>query len=168
MSTYAPAVPQHPVQPNLARNIGIIIFVFIVCLLGGLYLSNISEGGNILSSPHSTNIVNGMITINAGSYNYYEFTLPQGATNVQLQGNFYAAGGSGNDIDVVVMNPTSFINWKNGHTVNCYYSSGQLTTSTFNVNLPSDAGTYYLVYSNTFSLFSQKNVNTQVNLNYYS
>jgi hypothetical protein len=62
------------------------------------------------------------------------------------------------------MDSINFINWENGHTANTYYNSGQLTSS-ISATLPS-GGTYYLVYDNTFSVISQKNVNTQANLSY--
>lgn len=159
MSTTTQRASPHSAIYYAILIVGLTVVAFVFGF--GLYAMTYS-----LSSSQSTNIVNGMITVSADSYNYYQFSLPQGATNVHLQGSFYAAGGSGNDIEVIVLDPTGFINWRNGHTVNCYYSSGQLTTSSFDVILPSGAGNYYLVYSNTFSLFSQKNVNTQVNLNY--
>ena len=112
-----------------------------------------------------SNLVNGLLTINGGSYQYYQFTVPSGASGIQVTGTFTASGGSGNDIKVFVLDSTSFVNWKNGHTVSTYYNSGQLTTGTISATLPS-GGTYYLVYDNTFSVFSQKNVNTQATLSY--
>ncbi len=125
-----------------------------------------SSGGGIIPTTHTINIVNGIATVNAGKYQYYQITVPPSATNVHIQGTFAASGGSGNDIIVLMMDSTSFTNWQNGHQVSVYYNSGQLTTSSFDVPLPSGAGTYYLVYSNTFSTFTQKNVNTQANLIY--
>jgi len=64
------------------------------------------------------------------------------------------------------MDETNFINWKNGHQSTAYYNSGQLTTGTISASLPS-SGAYDLVYSNAFSTFSSKNVQTTVNLYYF-
>lgn len=113
------------------------------------------------------NIVNGLVTVNAGSYEDYTFTVHSGASNIQVSGSFAASGGSGNDIRIFIFDQTDFTNWQNGHTSNCYYQSGQTTTGTISATLPS-AGTYVLVYDNTFSTFSQKNVNTEVDLSYVS
>jgi hypothetical protein len=99
------------------------------------------------------------------SYQYYQFTVPSGASDIQVSGTFTASGGSENDIKVYVLDITNFVNWKNGHTASTYYNGGQLTTGNISATLPSD-GTYFLVYDNTFSVFSQKNVNTQATLSY--
>jgi hypothetical protein len=163
-------IPPPPTQPHVLRNVGIIVIVGIIVLGSVLVLSfhGTGGGGGTLPSTHTVNIVNGLITVNANSYEYYQFNVPPGATNVQVQGSFTASGGLGNDIAVLIMDSTDFINWQNGHQTSAYYSSGQLTTSNFDVSLPSGSGTYYLVYSNTFSIISQKNVNTQANLGYMS
>ncbi|MGD0977506.1 MAG: hypothetical protein ABR962_00010 [Candidatus Bathyarchaeia archaeon] len=147
----------------MAVVIGIIVLGSVLVLgfrgLGG--------GGGVTQSTHTVNITNDLITVKANDYEYYPFYVPSGATNVQVQGSFTASGGSVNDIEVLVMDPTEFINWQNGHQTGAYYDSGQLTTSSFDVPLPSGQRTYYLVYSNTFSM-DQKNVNTQANLTYTS
>ncbi len=118
------------------------------------------------TTPHSTNIVNGLITVPAGSYEYYQFAPPASSTGISVSGSFTASGGSGNDIVVLVMDETNFVNWRNGHQASAYYNSGQLTTGTISASLPT-SGTYYLVYSNTFSVFSSKNVQTTADLSYY-
>lgn len=88
------------------------------------------------------------------------------ALNLQLSGTFTASRSSGNDIIVLVMDATDYVNWENEHQASTYYyDSGRITTGGFNVILPS-SGTYYLVYSNQFSIISTKNVNTQANLAY--
>jgi competence protein ComGC len=139
----------------------VLIVAAILILFTVPYLSNLPG-----VQTKSVNIVNGLITVNANSYEDYQFTLPSSATNVHVSGSFTASGGSGSDIIVYIMDSTEFTNWSTGHQVSTYYNSGQLTTSSFDVALPNGAGTYYVVYDNTYSLLSQKNVNTQVNLNY--
>jgi hypothetical protein len=127
-----------------------------------------SGGGGGIQSTQTVNIVNGQITVDAGDYEYYQFTVPPGAANVEAYGSFTVSGGSGNDIVVLIMNLIEFFNWENGHQTGAYYDSGQLTASNFDVPLPSGSGTYCLVYSNTFSIMNQKSVNTEANLSYTS
>jgi type II secretory pathway pseudopilin PulG len=162
------AIPQPPAQSHAVRNLGLMVIVIIIVLMSVLVLGfRGSRGaGDVTQSTQTFNIVNSLITVNAGDYEYYQLYVPSGATNVQVQGSFTASGGFGNNIEVLIMDTTDFINWQTGHQANAYYDSGQLTTSNFDVHLPSGSATWYLVYSNTFSFNSQKNVNTQANLSY--
>ena len=110
----------------------------------------------------SSNLVNGTITVQASNYYRQQFSVTSAMQNATVSGSFRASGGSGNDIKVLILDSTAFINWANGHAVSTYYSSGQLTTTSFNTPLP--AGSYYLIFDNTFSVLSSKQVNTQGNL----
>jgi len=160
----------------MGRNV--VIVVVIIAVIAGAYfvlnsagiavvqqttITTITSSTTTTQTTISTNVVNGVITVSAGSYQDYQVSVPSGALSAKLSGSFTASGGSGNDIIVLVLDQTSFTNWQNGHQVSAIYNSGQLTTSSFSVSLPA-GGTYYLVYSNTFSTFSSKNVNTQANL----
>ena len=111
------------------------------------------------------NIVNGLLTINCEEWQAFKISVPQDAKNIHVQGSFLASGGSGNDIMVAIMTEENFLNFQNGHTVNVFYNSGQLTVNNFDVALPFE-GNYYIVYSNLFSSFSAKRVQTTVNLIY--
>jgi hypothetical protein len=114
----------------------------------------------------TSNLVNGTITVNAGSYYDVSFTVTSGMTNPTVTGSFTASGGSGNDVIALVLDSLSFTNWSNGHQVSALYSSGQLTTANINASITTP-GTYYLVFSNEFSTFSSKQVSTSVNLQWY-
>jgi type II secretory pathway pseudopilin PulG len=168
--SWGPPAPP-PAKSNTTLIIAIVVIVVVVvAVIGGIFaiaVFNIASTSNLTSrTQQSANIVNGLITVQAGGYNYYPFTMAAGTTSISVNGSFTASGGSGNDIAVFVMDETNFINWKNGHQANAYYSSGQLTTGTISATLPS-SGAYDLVYSNTFSTFSSKNVQTTVNVYYY-
>jgi hypothetical protein len=110
------------------------------------------------SNQKNINIVNGLLTIDAEGYQVYVVKTPPDATQIHVQGSFNASGGTGNDIEVFIMDTVAFKNWQNNHTVRAYYDSGRLTTSNFDVALPS-GGEFALVFSNTFSSFSRKIVN---------
>jgi hypothetical protein len=108
-------------------------------------------------------------TIAAGQYIYCKFTVPQRARNVHIDGHFDATGGSGNDVEVLLVNQEGLTNWTNHHQAIAYYSSGRLTTDSLNVQLPATtdaATTYYLVFNNAFSLFSNKAVSSDIKLHY--
>jgi hypothetical protein len=96
----------------------------------------------------------------------YRFAIPAGAREATLQGHFTATGGSGNDIEVWVMNDDGFVNWQNRHAVTPIYNSGKATQGTLNVPLPSEAGTYYLIFNNRYSSISPKAVQDNVTLQY--
>ncbi len=114
-------------------------------------------------SNKTQTIVDGVVTVEPGKYVNYQFSVPSQAT---VSGNFTASGGSGNDIRVLILDETSYINWINGHNVSTYYDSGQMTTGSIAADVPK--GSYYLIYSNTFSIASAKNVKTKVDVMYSS
>jgi zinc-ribbon domain len=106
-----------------------------------------------------------------GQYLYVKFTVVQRAKNVRIDGRFLASGGSGNDIEVFIVDEDGFLNFQNGHSAPTFYNSGKVTADTLNVQLPStDAATapvtYYLVLSNSFSMLSNKAVEGNITLHY--
>jgi hypothetical protein len=130
------------------------LFLFIIIL--GIAISG------CISNQHITQtIVDGDIPVGAGKYVYYQFSIPSQGS---ISGNFTALGGGGNDINILILDETSYVNWINGHNVSTYYNSGQMTTGSITTTLP--AGKYYLIYSNTFSTFSDKKVKTKVDVSY--
>jgi len=172
------SAPTTQTKSHTTRNVAIVVVVVLIVV--ACAYAALSAGGFILVQKRtittvtystaevpqmfSSNVVNGTITVSKGNYEYYPIIVSGDEHNAQLSGSFIASGGSGNDIIVLIMDQTSFINWQNGHQASDYYNSGQTTTGAFSVALTS--GTYYLVYSNAFSIISSKNVNTQASLDY--
>lgn len=111
-------------------------------------------------------IVNRPFTIPAARYVVYEFTVPEDATEVRVGGRFEASGGSGNDVEVIILDEDGYVNWQNHHRVRTYYYSGKLTQANIKAILPPGGGTYYLVFSNRFSVIAPKAVIAQVGLQY--
>jgi hypothetical protein len=116
--------------------------------------------------PRSEDIVSDEFDVKATQYASYRFVVPEGVTNVRVVGHFSASGGSGNDIEAYILDDDNYANWRNRHPAGSYYNSGRVTQSTMNVPLAPVARTYYLVFNNRFSLFSQKTVNANVELHY--
>lgn len=97
----------------------------------------------------------------------YRFAVPTGAFDVSMKGHFGATGGTGNDVEVVVISEDEFVNWQNGHPpTKTFYSSGRVTQDSISLALPADAATYYVVFSNKFSLFSPKAVEANIDVTY--
>jgi hypothetical protein len=105
--------------------------------------------------------------LNALGFSSFKLDVPAGATGVNLHGNFTASGGLANDVEVFVLSADDFVNWQNRHAARSIYNSGRVTVGTLNVNLPSDAATYYLVFNNRFSLLTQRSVMVDTALTYY-
>ncbi|MCL7412613.1 MAG: hypothetical protein M8353_03225 [ANME-2 cluster archaeon] len=143
--------------------------VLLIIIILGILFSGCVSANDLDSSVYTgpifetvnQNVVNGVISVNAGEYVYYQLSLPSQA---KVSGDFTAFGGSGNDIIVLILDENAYINWINGHSVSAYYNSGQMTTDSISASLPK--GNYYLIYSNAFSSFSNKNVNTNVVVSY--
>jgi hypothetical protein len=149
------------------RNIGVtvLVIVLVIAVLAIVGALAGGGGGGILPQQRTVNMVNGLITVGRNSYEYYQFSVPSGASGASVSGSFTASGGLDNDIEIIVLDSTNFVNWQNGHSCNYYYDSGQEATGSISASLPSGA-TYYLVFNNQFSLLFSKNVQTMVNLVY--
>ena len=85
--------------------------------------------------------------------------------DVKVEGSFQASGGSGNDIEALILSEMDFINWSNGHQVSPVYYSGKITIADIDAPI-TQSGEYRLVVSNMFSVISSKNVSAQVALHW--
>lgn len=115
-------------------------------------------------APDTRNLINGVITIGAGQYYDIKFEVDTGTMhNAGVTGTFKASGGSGNDIEVLILNDSVFAKWITGHHEPTLYYSGKLTSSNISIAI-SNSGTYHLIFDNSFSLISSKEVTAKVNL----
>ncbi len=170
-----PRIPDLTPQRKLVRAPFAVAGVLFLLLL--IYGYNASQRANpnpaanpidrIVKQQHTTTVSNPALAVNALSFSYFKLDVPTGATSVLLHGNFTASGGMGNDIEVFVLPESDFVNWQNGHSAKTFYNSGKVTVATLNVTLPADAGTYYLVFNNKFSLLTQKILRVDAALTYY-
>jgi hypothetical protein len=109
-------------------------------------------------------ILDGAVTVPAASFLSYPINVDLASmTTPTIKGYVQASGGTGNDIDVLILSDTDFLNWKNGHPVTPLYDSGKATGAEVSAR-PSASGTYYVVLSNTFSAFTPKAVGAKVQL----
>ena len=103
-------------------------------------------------------IVNGSFTVEPNNGKVFPFRV--GRRGAVVAGRFRAQGGSGNDIEVFILDSDGLENFRNGHRVPTYYNSGRVTVGTINVTL--SEGDYHLVFNNKFSALSNKAVTASV------
>lgn len=101
-------------------------------------------------------IVNSVYKVQPGTSTYVHFTLQCTAT---VQGGFSASAALGDDIIVYILDENQFNLFERGESASTYYNSGKVEYDTFEVTL--NPGTYYIVMSNTYSIFSTKTVELQ-------
>lgn len=129
-------------------------------------IQNSSDKTNIQNLPSVpvptfTPLATGAFTVGAGQHRYWRFVVSNRAT---ISGKFQAQGGSGNDIEVFILNEDGYINFKNGHSTPTFYNSNRATVGTINITL--GAGVYYLVFNNGYSLMTPKAVQTTIGIQY--
>ena len=116
------------------------------------------------STPRRYYLVNDNITVEAGSYKYYNFSLSNSA-NVYptVTGTFSVSSEDSMErplIRVFVMTYANFTAWQNDKTSDTIYDSAFVHNGNITADLPM-TGDYVLVYDNTFDSNS-KIVNTTV------
>jgi hypothetical protein len=139
----------------LALTLIVIILVLAITVLTAFVMLNKIHPA---STPKIEIIVDGNLTVNSGSYMYYNFTVFSEHLEPTVQGTFTV---SGNDqrIRVYIMDSANFTDWQDTRNASKYYDSGESNSGNITATLP--VGNYELVYDNTFSGTS-KNVTTQV------
>lgn len=119
----------------------------------------------IRPTPARQKIADGQIVVTAQGYVRYKIEIDDTMREARLTGSFNASGGSGNDITAAIATESEHANWINGHEARVYWSTeGKKTTGRFDVRLP--PGTYYLAFSNQWSLVTNKYVFLNVDLSY--
>jgi hypothetical protein len=138
----------------------IILIVFVFSCAGPPSISTLPPS----SAPNTRNVVDGVITIPANEYYEASFTVNTTIMhNARVVGTFEASGGAGDDIEALIITDAVFAKWTQGHNGPTIYDSGKLTASSVNVTI-SDSGVYHLIFDNSFSLISSKEVTAKLNL----
>jgi hypothetical protein len=115
--------------------------------------------------PVSEKIATGQIVVKAQGYVQYRLTITPEMVEPTVAGDFNASGGTGNDIQAVIADEENYPNWINGHQAQVLWATqGKQTTGNLEVRL--QPGMYYLVFSNKFSAFTEKQVFLDIDLNY--
>ena len=115
---------------------------------------------------HEQTIVDAPVSVNPRSFSSSEVTVPPGALNVSITGEFSTAatspgpsnsssnkgGKNGDDgIEALVLTDSAFVVWSSGYTASTLYQSGPAAEATINAPLPVGGGVYRVVFSNKIS-----------------
>lgn len=185
VKTLSPPVVQIPeplprtlsTRPRRRRSTA--LWYLIPLLLGATWLSFSNdpvaqELRDEITGARTQAIVEEPVPVKPQSFAYYEFTVPPGAVNVGVTGQFSTEGrpdkkgnnASDNNIETLVLTDSAFVVWRNGYTTGSRYESDRVPQGTINAPLPAGSGIYYLVFSNRFSQRTEKTVHATVLLHY--
>ncbi len=104
-------------------------------------------------------VVRGTFRAETGQAPYFQFKLSTYYRDGRIVGNALASGGSGNDIRVLLLTAQQFQAWDVWPSP--LYDSGRRQSVVLSVSV-SDPGTYYILFDNTFSAVSSKNVQADI------
>ena len=131
------------------------------------------QGGT--TGQHEINVIDKMIEVVRGAWNAYTVSVDlTEMPGCHITGSFSASGGYGDDIEFLVFDEKNYKEWEYRMTGNyrgepkdvpALYRSGRVVTGTFGIPV-TRSDTYYLVFNNAFSSFSDKAVMARVYLSY--
>lgn len=172
-----------------ARRQGrILLWSFVPVLLGALLWVATSQSPaaqevqEFVHWSQAQTIVDAQAAVNPHSVWSHEFTVPPGALDVSVSGEFTAlpnsprqgnsrGTGSGKDhdsgIEAYVLTNSAFVVWSGGYSTETLYQSGSIARDVINAPLPPGGGVYDLVFSNRASERA-KTVHATVLLRYKS
>ncbi len=119
-----------------------------------------------VNPAHVETLMPASVDIKARSFAFFRFTVPRGATNVGVSGQFSVTGDRDNNLEVYVVPDAAFVSWQYGYAPDTYYSSGRVSEGKIDAELPSGRGAYYLVFNNKFAPRAQKTAQASVTLHY--
>jgi hypothetical protein len=109
------------------------------------------------ADPWSQPVVSGSFVVNPRSYTPFKIVVENGMNNPRVEGTF-SASGANNDIEVLLLEESQYLNWQNRHQFRAAYQSGRVTADRLKVELPTEPATYFLIFNNRFSLISNKGI----------
>jgi hypothetical protein len=112
-------------------------------------------------APRVYTLVNGTINVPPGSYYHLIFIVTLKMKNAKLEGYFQEMHSTG--FSTCVFDDPSFQNWANRVDSHPVYDSGKVVEGKINLDIASP-GTYYLVFSNRYSVFSARDILTTIRL----
>lgn len=101
-------------------------------------------------------IVSDKISVEAGRFVYWAFEVTRRYDVVQ--GRFRVTAGK--DVEAFIFDQDGFENFSNGTRAKTWYNSGRVTVDSPKLRLR--PGTYYLVFSNKFSVVTNKLVEVDI------
>ncbi len=161
-----PAAPSLSAAEIVGRSAGRVVrgvvtvlgVLFILGFVLKTYLEAKSSGSLPSILPVTINISDGKAQqLKANGYEYYTFTLP--ARNCTLTGHVEGISGANKDFEGLVMSDDDYKNWSTNHASRGV-QSGRVAAWSPSIPLHGP-GTWVMVVSNTFSIFTDKVVTVQ-------
>jgi hypothetical protein len=154
----------------MTQRIGGIIVALVVvltCLACGGSKAALRNGPAAPPPPEQQldTIVDGSFVVPPRTFKPFEIVIEPEMSNPRLEGTFTASG-SNNDIEVLLLDEQQFSNWQNRHEFKSAYASGRVTADKVRIDLPSEPGKYFMIFSNRFSIISNKGVIADLKLRY--
>jgi len=112
----------------------------------------------MISQPIAT----GRISVNARDFMAYPFSVPAGCKQAKVEGDFETTA---NTVRLLIMDDTTFANWKSLLPATPLYDSGRLSHASIPLQLAPSTKRYYLVVNNRASVRPQI-VQARLNLVY--
>jgi len=111
-------------------------------------------------------LFDGALRLGGFTHQSIEFQVP-GAwmRNPRLEGHIDAAGGGGNDVELLVLHREDFPNWEKHQPFTPVFDAGRGSSIDLDVALPG-AGAYVIVLSNRFSKVSAKQITGSLSLSW--
>lgn len=120
---------------------------------------------SLLTTAHAETIADGSFSIKPHGFATYKVSVPEGAIDVGVVGQFEANGRAENDVQVLLLTDSEFAVWQSGYATSPFYDSGKVSKADIQAVLPSKSGDYYLVFSNKPSR-TEKTVRVSTGLRY--
>ena len=170
-----------PARPRRRRSHALWYLILFLLLAIWISLSNDPIAQPLrdeITGARAQTIVEAQLSVKPQSFAYYEFTVPPGAVNVSVTGQFSTQGrpdkkpdksndkNNDNDIEAYVLTDSAFVVWRNGYSTGSRYESDRVSHGTIDAALPAGSGIYYLIFNNRFSQRTEKTVHAAVLLHY--
>lgn len=140
-------------KPSRSRKRLIAVALAIVLLAVAGVAAYITLAPSSRAQANSSEALSGLKAVAEGSYNEYQFAVPSAKASPEINCTFAVKGGSGNVMQVLLMNSTVFSQWSSDFANDVIpgplpylYSEGRVNSGSFIVPV-SPGGTYYLVFN---------------------
>jgi hypothetical protein len=154
---------------SVSKRKQLIALVGVVILAASVGASSIlGMSARNITTPtlgHVETVVDELITVEAGTYQYREFTVPSEANgNARILGTFTSSGSSfDSDVVVTAVPEKSLLNLQEGKGFEAYYFSGKVSKGEIDAKVPE--GKHYFIFDNRFNT-SDKSVDAKFELAY--
>jgi hypothetical protein len=167
----AVAAKEKPARARIYSGMALLLLMVLAFLLAAWWTSTSSSTlaqqiREVASGAHTEAITERTLTVGSHSYSSFKFSVPAGAVNVIVSGQFTTKDAAGSEIQAYVLSDEAFVTWRNGYAISPYYDSGKVLQGNIRAELPIGEGTYYFVFNNNFSPKAAKTVQAEVNLRY--